>query len=315
VLGRKRVIVTALFLLTLALAQSRAELARQLHVSPESDLRALPEAAIGGVPAEVERLYQLAVASRPELNGRLAAIARDEKAIELARKRYYPNVTLGVVYQDMERKNAATPQTAGGMPNVGLFVGFNLPVYRKKIAAGVCEAQARAAADAQLYEAERDQAHRDVKDLFTQAKVQQNVLALLRRTNLPNSRQVLKATASDFQAGNVDYLSLLSAWREVLQVELQVAQIEAELGKALAGLERAVGVALNENPPDPAALAPPGAPTPTPPPPPEGGGPFGPAGGREAGPPTGDGPPGDAGAPGAREEGVPVEVRPGRPGP
>ena len=42
-----------------------------------------------------------------------------------------------------------------------------------------------------------------------------------------------------------------SAWREVLQVELQVAQVEAELGKALASLERAVGCEINEHPPAP----------------------------------------------------------------
>ena len=117
----------------------------------------------------------LAIASRPDLQGRLAAIDRDQVAIELARKRYYPNITLGVVYQDMEKTNAVTPKTASGMPNVGLFVGMNLPVYQKKIAAGVCEAQARAAADRALYEAERDQSHRDIKSLFVQAKVQQNV--------------------------------------------------------------------------------------------------------------------------------------------
>ena len=92
---------------------------------------------IDGVPAEVERLYRLAVAARPELKGRLAAIARDERAVELARKRYYPNVTLGLSYMDMEKTNAVTPKTASGMPNVGLFVGFNLPVYQKKLAAGV----------------------------------------------------------------------------------------------------------------------------------------------------------------------------------
>ncbi len=129
------------------------------------------------------------------------------------------------------------------MPNVGLFVGFNLPVYQKKLAAGVCEARARASADAALYEAERDQSHRDIKDLFVQAQVQQNILGLLTRTNLPAARQVLETTASDYRAGNagVDYLSILSAWRDLLQLELQVAQIESELGKTLAALERAVG--------------------------------------------------------------------------
>jgi len=196
---------------------------------------------------------QLAVAARPELRGRLEAIARDQKAIELARKRYYPNLTLGVVYQQMEKTNAMTPQTAGGMPNVGLFVGMNLPVYRGKLAAGVCEAQARASADAQLYEAEKDQVRRDIKDAFTQVRVQERVLELLRRSNRPTARRLLELTSEEYRAGNAgaDYLSLVSAWRELLQVELQIAQLEAELGKSLAALERAVGLQLNEHPPDP----------------------------------------------------------------
>jgi outer membrane protein TolC len=234
------------------LNEARADLARQVHLNPETELRTLSELPRADVPAEVERLYQLAVASRPNLRGRLAAIARDEKAVELARKRFYPNLTLGVVYQDMEKTNAVSPRTASGMPNVGLFVGLNLPVYHRKYRAGVCEAQARLAADAQLYEDERDQAQRDVKDLFVQARVQQNVVGLLNRSNLPAAKQVFELTTSAFRAANagVDYLSVLNAWRDVLQVELQIAQVEAELGKTLASLERAVGVQLNEHPPD-----------------------------------------------------------------
>src|SRR5262249_36238519 len=53
------------------IASARAALARQIHVSPESDLRTLPELALATVPAEVDRLYSLAIAARPELRGRL----------------------------------------------------------------------------------------------------------------------------------------------------------------------------------------------------------------------------------------------------
>ncbi len=245
------------------LATARADLAQQLHVSPEADLRTVPAVPIAGVPAEVDRLYRLAVAARPELRGRLAAIARDERAVELARKRYYPNVTLGLSYMDMEKTNAQAPRTAGGFPNVGLFVGFNLPVYREKLAAGVREAESRAVADAKLYDAERDGTYREVKDLMTQAKAQRDIIELFRASILPKSVQALEASTSDYQTGGVDYVTLITAWREVLQIELQVAQVEAELGKALASLERAVGVQLNEHPPAPSPAAvppPPGAP-------------------------------------------------------
>jgi len=239
-----------------AVSEARAELARVLHADPDLVIETSAESPLVAVPEKLDRLTELAMAGRPELEGRLAAIARDEKAIELARKRFYPNFTLGAIYQDMERTNATARDTAMGMPNVGLFVGFNLPIYHKKLVAGVHEAQARAAADAQLYEAERDQTYRDVKNALVAARVQQNVLGLLKRNNLPAARRIFELTRSEYRSNKegVDYLTLLSAWRDVLEVELQVAQVEAELGKSLAQLERAVGAQLNEHPPGPALL-------------------------------------------------------------
>jgi outer membrane protein, heavy metal efflux system len=228
------------------IAAARAALARQVHVSPEADLRTLAELPFAAVPSEIDRLYQLAVTARPELRGRLEAIARDQKAVELARKRFYPNVTLGLTYMDMTKTDAVTPRTASGSPNVGLFVGFNLPIYQKKYQAGVCEAQERALADAKLYEAQRDETNSEIKDFFTQARVQQDVLSLLRDGILPRARQTLALAKADYENQNVDIATVLSAQRELLQVEIQVAQVEAELGKALASLERAVGGQINQ---------------------------------------------------------------------
>jgi outer membrane protein TolC len=240
------------------IASGRATLARQLHVRPDAELEPIRALSLDAVPTEIDRLKGLAVAVRPELKGRLAAIARDEKAIELAQKRFYPNVTLGLTYMDMEKTNAIAPRAANGSPNVGLFVGFNLPVYQAKYRAGLHEAKERAIADAKLYEAQRDETFSEIQDLMVQAKVQQNVLTLLRDGILPRTRQSLELTRSDYANRNVDYPTLLSALREVLQVQLQIAQVEAELGKALAGLERAVGCEINQHPPTakPAGTAP-----------------------------------------------------------
>jgi cobalt-zinc-cadmium efflux system outer membrane protein len=237
-------------------SEARSELARLLHIDPETPLQTAPEPPRRSIPLELDRLSRLAVAARPELKGRLAAIEREHKGVELARKRFFPSVTLGLLYQNMERTNAEMPETAGGMPNVGFFVGLNLPVYRTKLRAAVREAEARVAAETHLLEAESDQARREVKDLFVQARVQQKLLELLERTNLPVARQVLDLTAGDYRSGaaGVDALSFLGAWRELLQVELQVAQLEAELEKTLASLERAVGLELNQHPPIPDSL-------------------------------------------------------------
>lgn len=232
------------------IASARADLAQQLHLSPEAELGTLPEPPIADVPAQIDRLYRLAVASRPELQGRMAAVARDETAVELARKRYYPNITLGANY-GLLSADGALARAANGNDNLGLFVGFNLPVYRGKLDAAVREAKARAAADAKLYEAERDGAYRQIKDLMAQARAQRETLDLFLASILPRAQQALDIASADYQTGTVDFLTLITAWREVLQIELQVAQFQASLGQSLASLERAVGVQLNEHPPAP----------------------------------------------------------------
>ena len=170
----------------------RAELARQLHVSPEADLQAVPEPPTRDVPARVERLYRVAAAVRPDLQGRLAAVARDEREVELARKRYYPNVQLGVGYMLMTRRDAMDP-LADGSDNVGFTVGFNLPIYRKKLDAAVCEAQARALADARQYDFDRDQTFGEIKELHAEALALRETIDLLKDSILPKSEQAARS--------------------------------------------------------------------------------------------------------------------------
>lgn len=246
-------------------AAARAALARQLHVSPETDLRALPELPVVEAPAQVEFLYRLAAAVRPELRGQLAAVGRDAREVELARKKYYPNVTLGLGYMLMSRQNAMSDM-ADGRDNVGLTVGFNLPIYRAKLEAGVREAEAKAVADSKRYENLRDETYQEVKEAFTEAKTRREILDLFQKTYLPRSRQALEAASTDYRAGSLDFLSLVTAWRELLQVEVQIARLESELGKALATLERSVGTQLTAvpslvepPPPNPTAIVPPPA--------------------------------------------------------
>ena len=243
---------------------SRAELARILGDTPGMEpilnhFTIHPNQDQSTQNTALEELYEIALQARPDLGGRLAAIERDQIAEELASLRGKPNLSLGFIYQNMQKTNAQQPQTAMGSPNIGLFVGFNLPVYRAKIAAGVAEAQARTAADKALYEAERNQVRRDIRTLHNSVNVQRQVLNLIENVNLPNTRRILETVEADYRSGKagVDALSMLSAWRDVLAVELQVAQVQSELVKTSANLERAVGLRLAQiSPAQVAALKP-----------------------------------------------------------
>jgi outer membrane protein TolC len=265
-------------------ATARAALARQLHVGPETDLRALTELPAAAAPAQVEFLYRIASAARPELRGQMATIARDKQAIELARKKYYPDFSVGFGYMMMTRRDAMSDR-ADGKDNYGLTVGFNLPVYRGKLDAGVREAQARAVADARRFEDLRDATYQEVKDAFADATTRREILGLFRDTYLPRSKQALESAATDYRAGKLDFLTLITAWREVLDVEVQIARLEADLGRALAMLERSVGTQLADS--DPAALRSLEETAPPPAPPAAEPGPFSGGGGREDGDGTG----------------------------
>jgi outer membrane protein, heavy metal efflux system len=233
-----------------ALSDARAELAQQLHVSPEADLRTLSAVATPQVPEAADRLYRLAVASRPELKERLDAVARDEREVELARKRYYPNITVGLEHWKMSSHGALSP-TASGTDNFGMVIGFNLPVYRKKLDAGLCEAESRAVADARRYDAERDRAYRQVKELLVQAKAQRDLIELLETTIQPKTNKALELAWEGYRQNELDYVTLNTARLELLQIQLQLARLQAEQGKAVASLERAVGVELTEHPATP----------------------------------------------------------------
>lgn len=226
---------------------ARANLARLLHVAPETDLRTVPDLPVAEVPAEVEPLYRLAAAARPELGARLAAVARDQKQVELARKRYYPDFGIGLVYQMLTEENALAP-SANGRDTLGLAIDFDIPIYLDKLAAGVREAESRAVADAERYVDLRDQTYEEVTQLVAEAAAQREILSRYRQSILPNSEQALEVAVADYAAGERDFVTLITLWQEVLSVELQAARLESELGKTLVRLEQVVGGRLDVAP-------------------------------------------------------------------
>jgi len=103
------------------------------------------------------------------------------------------------------------------------------------------------------------------------------LIDLLQNTILPKSEKALELAAAAYPGGEVDFVTLNTGRLELLNIQLQIARLEAEQGKALAALERVVGVELSEHPPQPlpdAAEAPFPQPPASAPPAPNAPGPF-----------------------------------------
>ena len=219
---------------------SRARLAQLLHISPETELLAVEELPQEQVPQDVERLYRQAIAARPELHAQLAAVRRDRHQVDLARLQYFPDVTIGGMVGGMTTAGSVSP-VADGLAMINIGAQVNVPLYRKKLEAGVREAEAQAVSSAREYDALKDRTEAEIKDLFVQVVSQRDLAELFRRDIVPKAQQTLTVSLSAYRVGETDFLQLIDNWRQLLRFELMLRQIESQLQQSLSTLERVVG--------------------------------------------------------------------------
>ncbi len=221
------------------LKSGQAKLARLMHISPQTKVRALDQLAHEQIPHDLELLQRQAVGARPELHAQLATLQRDQRSAALARLDYMPDVTLGATWIDIA--SAGISPVANGRDAVLLTAGFNLPVYRKRLDSSVKSAEAKAVSTARSYDSMRDATLEEVMDLFTQVESQRDLLTLFQDDILPKARQTLEVSSLAYNAGEVDFLQLIDNWRQLLRYEVNHRRLDASLRQTLAELEQAVG--------------------------------------------------------------------------
>lgn len=221
------------------LHSAQARLARVLHISPDTPLRAAEQLADESIPGDLARLYRRAVAARPELQSHLLAVERDRQGVDLARLQYYPDVTLGLAWVDTA--SSGISPVANGRDAVMLSAAVDLPIYRRRIEAGISEAEARAVASAQQYDSMRDRTLEEVKDLFEQAVSQRELLRLLAEDIIPKAEQTLEVSKQAYEVGQVDFLQVIDNWRRLLRFQISQKRLQSQLRQTLAKLEQVVG--------------------------------------------------------------------------
>ncbi|GIX05092.1 MAG: hypothetical protein KatS3mg114_0961 [Planctomycetaceae bacterium] len=219
---------------------AQADLARLMHISPETPLEAVAEISDAAAPYDLAALYQQAIRDRPELHAMLAEINRDQRMVERARLEYYPDVTFKFGWGEMTTSRAVAP-SADGIDNLAVGLGVNLPIYRGRLKAAVREAEATAVASAREYDQMKDETQRDVKQLFTQALSQRDTDALFRESIIPKTQQALDVAVRGYQVGETEFADLIANWRELLRFHVTQLQLEAQYRQTLASLERVVG--------------------------------------------------------------------------
>ena len=231
---------------------SQAKLARLLHISPEMSVRAMEQPPEQQVPDDLQRLYQQAIVGQPELHAQLAAVQRNRNKVDLARLEYYPDLTAGVTW--IGTSTAGVSPVADGEDPLLLGFSVNVPIYRKRLHAGVREAESRVVAASRKYDSLRDRTAESVKDLYAQAISQYDLVRLFEEDIIPKAEQTLEVSQGAYRVDEVDFLTLIDNWQQLLRFQVSYHRIESQLQQTLARLERVVGGQI-EMAPSPAPTA------------------------------------------------------------
>lgn len=213
---------------------------------------------VGRVPLkkgpEIKVQYQkLASASRlyrPEIVAALLRVEKDEKRIQLARRDYWPDVTLGATFANvvarMDAAGAANPPSQNGKNVWALTASVNIPIQRRKYAAGVLEATQDKLASREGYRDIVNTVEAEVRSIGFRIETLQQQMDLFEDTLLPQAEQALRSTEAAYSTGTLGVLELLDSERVLLNVRLGLMQFRSDYMKSLAEMERAVGLPFPE---------------------------------------------------------------------
>jgi cobalt-zinc-cadmium efflux system outer membrane protein len=173
-----------------------------------------------------------------EKNPELAALDFEVEAaksrVELAKKKFYPDIGVGV----------DSIRTDGGDDAVILMFTLNLPVWRDGYKAAEQQARANVTQKAQQKRqaentivARAERALYDFEDSLRKIKLYGDIL-------IPKAEELLGASETAYKAGTIDFLSLIDAQRMLLKYQLFYERAAADNGQKLAELEMLVGAEL-----------------------------------------------------------------------
>ncbi len=188
----------------------------------------------------------------PELKALDFAVAKEKAAIDLARKNYFPDVTLGVQYintndraQDTVAPNPETgirPRIAddGKDPVIATF-SINVPIWYGKYRAGEREARARHVATLKERNNKENSLISDLKMTLYNFRDAERKIDLYRDTLIPQAEQSLNVLQQAFAAGKADFLDVIDAERKLVEFELSFERALASRAQRLAQVEMFLG--------------------------------------------------------------------------
>jgi cobalt-zinc-cadmium efflux system outer membrane protein len=171
-----------------------------------------------------DELLRSAFARNPQLAAMAAEVRTAEAGIAVAYKERVPDFNAGLM-AEVYKPPFYWPQ-----------VGMTLPVWRDKLAAEIAQAKANElAAQARWQSAQIELAVNFAQKSFAYRETGRN-LALIENKLLPQAQQSLDVIRAGYRTGDVNFSSVISAERFLLDLQLGVAEARTQRAIALADL-------------------------------------------------------------------------------
>ena len=188
-------------------------------------------------------LFEILKRQNPRLEEKEFELAAAVSRIEVAKKRFYPEIGVGVDWIDTDDAAMAGVSDSGKDPVILMF-SMNLPIWRKSYRAG--ELQARAQARRVRHEkqdlendlaAQVERVLYDFEDSGRKIRLYDEVL-------VPKAVELVGASETAYAAGKIDFLSLINAQQTLLQYQLKLERAKVNNQQRFAELEMVVGADL-----------------------------------------------------------------------
>ena len=230
-----------------ALRDMRRPLAARLNAALSRPVLA-PVAVSGDLPAvDFDRgdqeLIDLLRAGNSNLRVIEATAARAELAVELAKKNFYPDLTVGVDYVvtgDAEAAGMAPPADSGKDP-VMAMASVNLPIWRDRYRAQEREARARHRVAVRTREEKENHLVAALEMALFGLRDGNRKVALYRDSLIPKAEQALSVIQQAFAAGESSFLELIDAQRVLLEFQLSFERARTDRARRTAEIEMLIG--------------------------------------------------------------------------
>ena len=217
-----------------------ARLNAALNRPVETDIPWPSEIIVEDVNVVDEELLGQLTAENPELGALDFEISKSRRAIELAKKDYYPDFNFGLNFIDTDTSSVGNPPDNGKDPVIAM-ISLNLPLWRDKYDAGVREAQARYYAARQDKKEKTNSLSSELKMASFRLRDARRKIDLYGDALLPKARESLKVTESGYLATTESFTDLIDAQRIFLEFALAYERALADHAQSLAKLEMLVG--------------------------------------------------------------------------